>query len=67
MTKIFGIWHRCDWCGRVSLLALGWTKNLNFKAKIGIDNLEQEFCSGMCAEKKRTGFDIRRAREKLNL
>jgi hypothetical protein len=49
MTKIFWLWKRCNWCGKVSFLGLGWIKG---------DNSSFDYCSGICAEKKRTGYDL---------
>ena len=55
MTTIFGLWKRCDWCGKVSFLGLGWIRAIG-DTKFGIGF--SDYCSGLCAEKKRTGYDI---------
>jgi len=52
MSVIFWLWRRCDWCGKVSFLGLGWIRS--FISGSGWF----DYCSGICAEHKRTGFDV---------
>ena len=47
MSRIFYFWRRCNWCGKVSFLGLGW-----------IENNCGDYCSGICSEHKRQGFDF---------
>jgi len=44
MTTILGFWKRCNWCGKISFLGLGW--------------ISGDYCSGMCADHKRIGYDV---------
>lgn len=39
MTRFWLFWHRCDWCGNISMFPLAWIKKEN-----------KEYCTGACAE-----------------
>jgi len=61
MTTIFGLWKRCDWCGKISFLGLGWTKAKDGRAddngKI-FEYTNADYCSGICWKHERKGYDL---------
>jgi hypothetical protein len=59
MTTIFGLWKRCDWCGKISFLGLGWTKAVENSLIFGESKTEQkDYCSGICWKHERKGYDL---------